>query len=344
MIPLSFSAVSFLGGNEADTDTGAFFLQHGLTRYSDDHGLLRNDLRYGAVHRFDLTDEPEANVLGVSAFLQQNLEYGHRALVTGLDYTGAWGRGTFNYFRPATDWRNSPVRFDQEERALEGMELGLHLQPTSTLLMETALTRWEYYDDKFGERRQWATGARVGLSWRPHPYLDLGATRDGIGTGKATQSISATINIPLGDGRKFPRWQGLGRFGFVKGNKPAELWRPIEQVGRIRVAERTITPHLGQGVPQDLTVQFLQARAGSGEQIGLQVTLPSAAREDLRLHLRLVPGKGDNPALAGEDYVDEPVEVIIRRGTTGSKATVRLLHNPGLTEARTLSVEVSLAT
>ena len=66
---------------------------------------------------------PRAGVVGVSAWLQENLERGHQRVMAGLDYAGRWGSGSFSYFLPATEWRRA--RPGYEERAVEGMELGL---------------------------------------------------------------------------------------------------------------------------------------------------------------------------------------------------------------------------
>ena len=65
------------------------------------------------------------------------------------------------------------------------------------------------------------------------------------------------------------------------------------------------------------------------------------ASEDIQLLVSLVPGEGDNPAVPGEDYVDEPVEVTINQGTTSSVVTIQLLLNDDMTEARSLGVTVS---
>ena len=166
VVPLSaFAGFIGFGGQEAGADTGAFFLQQGVTSWTDSQGLRRYDMRYGVVRRFNVSDEPGANVVGLSTFFQQNLEYGHGRVVSGFDYDGAWGRSTFNYFLPTTGWRDARSRAGYEERALAGMELSTQLQPTSTLSVETALTRWEARD---GAGR-WETGARVGFPGNPMP-------------------------------------------------------------------------------------------------------------------------------------------------------------------------------
>ena len=46
--------------------------------------------------------------------------------------------------------------------------------------------------------------------------------------------------------------------------------------------------------------------------------------------------------MPGKDYLDEPVEVTIGQGTTSSVATIQLLRNDNMTEARSLGVNVSL--
>lgn len=81
----------------------------------------------------------------------------------------------------------------------------------------------------------------------------------------------------------------------------------------------------------------------SGGDVEVAVSIPAALSADLRLVLRLAPGSGADPAVAGEDFVDEPVEVTIARGETRAEATVRLLHNAELQTPRTLAIEVSLA-
>lgn len=329
------------GGQEDGADAGALFFQQGVSSWTDSQGLQRYDMRYGVVRRFNVSDEPGANVFGLSSFFQQNMEYGHGRLVSGFDYAGVWGRSTFNYFLPTTGWRDSGTRSGYEERALAGMELSMQLQPTSTLGVETALTRWEARD---GAGR-WETGARVGFSWQPHAWVRIRTAWDGIGTSTPNPSASAFLTFPLGSKQPIPSWKGLDLAGGLAQNHNAmDIWRPIENIGQIRVAEREMQmpPHLGDGVPRDLTVRFLQNSASSGTTVKIEVAISASANEDIRLLVRLVPGEGDNPAVPGEDYVDAPVEVTISQGASSSVATLELLRNDNMTEPRSLGVTVSL--
>ena len=344
VVPLSalagFAGFTGFGGQEDGADTGAFFFQQGVSSWTDSQGLRRYDMRYGVVRRFNVSDEPGANVFGLSTFFQQNMEYGHGRIVSGFDYDGAWGRSTFNYFLPTTGWRDSRSRAGHEERALAGMELSMQLQPTSTLGLETALTRWEARD---GAGR-WETGARVGFSWQPHAWVKIRTAWDGIGTSNPNPSASAFLTFPLGGRQPIPSWQGLALGSLAQNHSTMDIWRAIDNIGQIRVAERerNMAPHLGDGVPRDLTVRFLQDSAGSGESIKVEVSISALASEEIRLLVRLVPGEGDNPAVPGEDYLDEPVEATISQGTTSSVATLQLLRNDDMTEARSLGVTVSL--
>ena len=338
VVPLSaFAGFTGFGGQEDDADTGALFFQQGVTSWTDSQGLRRYDMRYGVVRRFNVSDEPGANVVGLSTFFQQNLEYGHGRIVSGFDYDGAWGRSTFNYFLPTTGWRDSQSLAGYEERALAGMELSMQLQPTSTLGLETALTRWEARD---GAGR-WETGARVGLSWQPHAWVKILTAWDGIGTSTPNPSASAFLTFPLGSKQPIPGWQGLDLGSLGQNRATMDIWRPIDNIGQIRVAERIMTPPLVDDVLQGLTVRFLQDSAGSGEAIKVQVTLRAPASEDIPLLVSLVPGEGDHPAVPGEDYLDEPVEITIRQGGAGGVAMFQLLHNADMTEARSLGVTVS---
>ena len=82
VLPLASSTLP----GAAPSETGAFFLQQGVTRWVDVHGLDRNDFRFGAVRRFDLSDETAASgILGVSAFVQQSREFQHTRLVAGTE-------------------------------------------------------------------------------------------------------------------------------------------------------------------------------------------------------------------------------------------------------------------
>lgn len=339
VVPLAALA-GFTGfiGMEDGADAGVLFFQQGVTSWTDSQGLRRYDMRYGVVRRFNVSDEPGANVFGLSSFFQQNMEYGHGRIVSGFDYNGVWGRSTFNYFLPTTGWRDSLSRPGYEERALAGMELSMQLQPTSTLGLETALTRWEARD---GAGR-WETGARMGFSWQPHAWVRIRTSWDGIGTSTPNPSASAFLTFPLGSKQPIPGWKGLDLAGgLAQNHNVMDIWRPIENIGQIRVAEREVTSLSADEVLRGLTVRFLQDSANSGEVVRVEVALGSPASEDIRLLVSLAPGEGDNPVVPGEDYVDEPVEVTISQGTASSVATFQLLRNDNMTEERSLGVNVS---
>ena len=339
VVPLSaLAGFTGFGGQEDGADPGALFFQQGVTSWTDGQGLRRYDMRYGVVRRFNVSDEPGANVVGLSTFFQQNLEYGHGRVVSGFDYDGAWGRSTFNYFLPTTGWRDARSRAGYEERALAGMELSTQLQPTSTLSVETALTRWEARD---GAGR-WETGARVGFSWQPHAWVKIRTAWDGIGTSTPNPSASAFLTFPLGSREPIPSWQGLDLGSVAQNHATMDIWRPIDNIGQIRVAERVSTASIADDILSGMEVRFLQDNADSGEDIKVEITLSAPASEAIRLLVQLVPGAGENPAVPGEDYLDEPIEVTISQGNTVGVATIQLLRNADMTEARSLGVTVSL--
>ena len=339
VIPLPFFT-SFIDseGKDIESNPGAFFFQHGVTRWTDDNGLLHNDLRYGLVQRFNLSEERGASILGASTFFQQNLEYGHGRVVSGLDYSGIWGSGSFNYFMPTTSWRDPVDSFAYEERAIEGMELSLNLEPTTTLTLETAVTRWE--DERNPDR--WATGGRVGVKWKPHDWLSIGTAWEGIGARDDSPSFQVSVAVPLDGRNKIPRWKGLGLRSDAK-STPSALWRPVENVGQVRTIKRIAPPvaPTTSKVPQDFSMRFLQDSAGSGDEIKLEVSRQTPAPHDIRLLVRLIPGDGNNPAVPGEDYIEEPVEVTIYKGSTSGVASIQLLRNTHMRKSRTLSATVT---
>ena len=331
VLPLASSTLP----GAAPSETGAFFLQQGVTRWVDNHGLDRNDFRFGAVRRFDLSEDvATSGVLGVSAFVQHSREFRHTRLVAGGDYAGRWGRGSLNLFMPATGWRAARLGYD--ERALGGIELGLQLDLTSTVSMSTAMGRWEEEDGLGG----WSTSGRMAVGWRPHPWLDIGVAWDGLDTRTNSTTIRVGFSMPLGRAGKAPRWEGLGLAGGGPAPSTLDPWTPIEHVGAIEVARRGSA---GDDPVSGTAVRFLQDSVGTGERIGIEVLLRAVTSRDLSLVVTLAPGTGDNPAVPGVDFVDEPIPVTIRAGTSSAVVTVQLPLNGGLDETRSLRATVALA-
>ena len=315
-----------------DVSTSAIFFQQGITRWWDGSGFLHNDLRNGLVYRFRVSDRPEADVFGVSVLHLVNAEHRHQVLVPVIDYAGEWGTGAFRYFSPTTDWR--PASPGYEEKALEGMELTVGVDVTSTLGMSATGYRWEADD---GSDR-WNEGVRLDISWRPHPWLDFGVGYDRLGEADGAPSLFAGLRVPLGSPTSPPRWEGLGVAAGGSAPDTSSLWRPLEGVGQIRVATRQ-TP---ASLVAEAQVRFLEDTVESGNTVQVEVVLSAAAPEDIRVSVRLVPGSGDNPAVAGEDYVDEAVETTIAEGSTTAQVSFQLLLNDGMQEDRSLGATVSL--
>ena len=317
----------------ASGDAGrVFFLQTGVTRWMDGSGIRRNDMRHGLVHRFAAFDGLEHGVFGLWAFAQQNLERGHERLVAGVDYAGRWGAGSLSFFQPATGWRSG--RAGHEERALQGMEFGLRLDATDTISLTGAAGRWEESDGSAG----WTTRARLGLEWRPHPWLRVRSSWTDMDTSDRSLAARAAVTIPLGGaGRDRPQWKGLGLVGGGTAPGPSNLWRSVDSVGRIEVAERTVSA-IASDATQTVALRFLQDSVDTGGTVRVEVALSSPASTETRLEVRLVPGSGESPAVPGVDYVDETVEAVIAAGETTAEVTFQLLDNPSLETARSLSV------
>ena len=311
----------------------AFFLQKGLTRWVDDRGSSRNDYRVGAVRRFGISGlDAESGILGVSVFVQQSHEYQHTRIVAGADYAGRWGRGSLNLFVPTTGWRPGPAGY--EERALAGTELGLRLDLTTTLSINTAVGRWEE-DGLSG----WSTRGRMAVGWRPHPWFNLNVGWSGLGTKDGKHTLRLAFSMPLGNPRGPTEWKGLGLVGGGTEPTTTDAWSPVENIGVIKVARRNSRGD--RGIPA--TVRFLQDRARSGDQISVEVHLPAVTSRDLDLVVTLAPGTGENPAVPGIDYVDQPIPVTIRAGTSSTVVSIQLPLNASLNEARSLKATVAMA-
>ncbi len=310
----------------------ALFLQQGVTHWRDDSSEQRNDLRYGPVYRFRVSEAPDAGILGLSLLQLQNAEWRHKVLVPGIDYAGRWGSGSLRHFIPTTGWR--AVHLGWEERALGGTELSARVPLTTTLGVSATAYRRES-ENLTGRRTD---GMRLGLRWRPHSWLHFGASYDHSGGGRDDVSFRVGFRMPLGSREKPPRWEGLGVAAGGSAPDDSELWRPVEGDSRIRTVAREAVSGLVAGAE----VRFLQNAVESGGSILLEVVLSSPAPEDIVVDVRLVPGAGANPAVPGEDFVDEPARLTIPAGASAGRVSVQLLRNEGLNENRSLSATVSV--
>ena len=77
-------------------------------------------------------------------------------------------------------------------------------------------------------------------------------------------------NVPFGGPRKRARWEGFGIFALAGTATAADLWRPVENVGRIRTIERVARRCTEM---DDVTVRFLQSSAATGGTVEVEVTL-----------------------------------------------------------------------
>ena len=312
----------------------ALFMQQGITRWWDGEGRLHNDLRYGLVYRFRMGAQADADILGVSLLQQHNVELQHEVLVTGVDYQGRFGNGSFRYYRPTTAWRSN--RLGQKERALEGAEFGTRLDLTTTLRMHATGYRWQAGDGS----GNWTEGVRLGFGLRPHPWLSLTGGYDHASTREGGLSLHAGLRIPFGQLSRPPRWQGLGVAENAFDSAESQLWRPVEGAGRIRVATLTDVA----GISGEVEIYFLQDEASSGDMVELEVVLASVAEADTTLEVRLVPGSGDNPAVPGVDFIDQPVQLVISQGASSGRVSIQLLRNDDQQENHSLGATVSLVT
>ena len=237
VIPLSASTAL-----EDASVTRSLFIQQGITRWQDEQGFQRSDARMGFVHRSLLGETLDGGILGTSMFMQENLERGHARMVSGLEYLGGWGQGSLNHYLPLTGWR--PGRSGYEERALGGVELGYETELSTTIDLNVAAGRWQNKDGS----DSWNNRVRLGISWQPHPWLELRGGWDDIGTAENSQAVHVSFTMPLGGSdRGRARWQGLGRGDpNSRINDPKAMWNSVTHLDRIEFAEREM-PSPGTG-------------------------------------------------------------------------------------------------
>ena len=325
--PFSFADSGALAGIRS-----ASFMQQGITRWRDGFGTMRNDLRHGVVHRFRVGHKPDSDVVGLSSFYLHSAEHGHEVLALGLDWFGQWGTGELRYFAPTTGW--TMVGSGREERPLEGVELGTRLNLTTTVDLSVTGYLWEA-DDGSGDRNR---GTRLGINWRPHPWLAFDTTWDG-GNDDESMAAGMHLNIPLGSRLKKPRWEWFGvAGGGHSGN--ADLYQAVPQIGQIRVASRSARVSSLTSVADGVSARFVGSSVESGDTVAVEVFVAEPAQRDITVTVRLEPGATEPSAIPGEDYVDQPMVATITQGTTSAVVSFQLIRNDGMREPRSLGVSV----
>lgn len=322
--------------NAAQTDAalglpgGALFLQNGVTSWSDEHGFDRNDTRIGLVQRLQMGGQ---NLLGFSATLQQNLERGHQRHVFGADYVGKWGKGYVNHYAVQSDWLVGRVGY--EERAIGGNEIGVQFTPTNAIQLDLSVGDW----DSKTEIGASVIRERASIAWQPHPYLQLRGAWQGGNQIDQRRDWRISFIKPLGAQRAKPRWIG---FGVAQDAtlRDADVWRTVESERRIEVVERKIRTQPGVVRSGDVSVRFLQAKAGSGGVIRIEASVANAVTTPLRVVIQLAPGDGATPAVPGEDFPTAPIEIIIAKDSTAGIAEVDLPFNPDMKTNRKLRVTI----
>ena len=336
VIPLM--SIGDAGGATNSLPQGALFLQNGITRWSDEFGFDRSDTRIGLVHRFaggarqNHTAGPSPlHFWGVSAALQQNLDRGHERHVFGADYVGTWGIGYINHYAVQSGWREGRPGF--QERAIGGSEIGVKLSPTTAINLDISTGVWDSQQQLGASVRQ----NRVALAWKPHPYLQLTSTWRGGNQTDERNDMRISFVKPLGVKRGKAQWAGLGIANRGEVNAE-EVWRTVDSENRIEVIERK-APVSGV-TAGDVTVRFLRENVPSGGELRLQAQVADAVVNPVRVVVQLMPGEGANPAIAGEDFPAEPIEIVIAQGATVGVAEVDLPMNPNLKSRRTVRVEI----
>ena len=218
VLPLASSTLP----GAAPSETGAFFLQQGVTRWVDDRGLGRTDFRSVPFAVLTCPTRPRRPVFLAfppSSSRAANSTTRDSWPAATMPESGDGDRSTCSSYDGL-----APARTGYEERALAGIELGSKFDLTTTLSITSAIGQWEEEDGLGG----WSTNGRMAFGWQPHPWLDIGIAWNGLGTSSDSRAIRVGFSMPLGETRKPPQWEGLGLVG--GGPEPSALdpWSPVE--------------------------------------------------------------------------------------------------------------------
>ncbi len=326
---------------------GALFMQQGASIWVDEDGYKRHDLRVGLVRRFQPTRH-RADLLGLSLFQQHNMEYGHSRSVIGMDYvTGPSSEAALHYYLPTSGWLNTVPGY--EEHAMQGAEASASLDLPLSLKMRGAIGQWQVPGEPIHSRT-----SELGLSWTYNRWTELSTNwreSEVEDSGSSGFSVNLKINIPLGGGGDSSPGaiKDLFRHAATRvaagarqsaSNLQDKAWRPSKHKGEILYVRRAIV-EVDAPQAEVLKAEFVQDMARTGNSVRVKVSIPEAASEDQRYLLRLHPGAGDNPAVEGEDFHDEPIVVQINQGERETFTAVRLLLNSAMQTPRSLDVSIA---
>ena len=344
VLPLAGNQGSAISGIAKSSAFGrALFVQQGASIYTDEDGVRRHDMRFGLVGRSPAW-RGHKGIVGLSLFQQYNLERGHSRSVMGLDWTGPKAAAAFNYYLPTTGWLASK-QLGYEEIALEGMEFSGRFRLPHSLELESSVGRWRVPGSRSHSRT-----ARAGLAWQYNRWIRLNSqwNQSGIGDGRQSGwSAGLHIRIPLGGRAEAPRrlrdiTRYKGHLAKDRGGReagPEEMWRPVEQEGRIAVVTRdTADARTEDG---QAMAAFVGNQVVSGHKLQARVFLAKPAPADRHYELRLTPGGGENPAVEGEDFSSEPVLVRIPKGSSEKIVSIQLLTNYSMKTPRSLDLSIT---
>ena len=107
-----------------ETLRSALFLQNGITRWSDTHDALHNDVRQGLVYRFRVSERSYADIVGVSMLHLVNAEQRHEVLVPGFDYSGQVGERLVPLLYPNYGLATGPAGIRSSSARRHGVGVG----------------------------------------------------------------------------------------------------------------------------------------------------------------------------------------------------------------------------
>ncbi len=137
-----------------------------------------------------------------------------------------------------------------------------------------------------------------------------------------------------------PRWRDAGIAGGGRKDSALDPWSPVDAVGIMEVAT---TPGTSDSSVAGATVRFRRDSASTGDQISIEILLPIVTPVDLDLVATLEPGAGDNPAVPGVDFVDEPIPVTVHAGASppGGTAPTAVTRPKAPTDALGLKLQLA---
>lgn len=180
-----------------DNKESLFFSQVGVNRQNSD----RTVGNFGLGYRY----EQDSYLVGANTFIDHDFTGSNTRLGLGTELWMDYVKLAANYYTPLSDWKDSSVILDFEERPAEGFDIRAQGYLPSYPQLGASLKYEQYFGEQvglFGDNKSSLQrdpkAASIGVDYTPVPLLTLKATQRFGDDGQKNTQVDMNLNLQLG--------------------------------------------------------------------------------------------------------------------------------------------------